>query len=237
MATVNTFDLLADDDNDDPSHLIAVRQQKVASKKPHAPAAVPATKFLNKPLPPAQAVIFFAILDPSRLLFARKIGATVAVFLKRVMVISPLKGGVEDIGRNGSIFVMVDLVDMAIVMEKAGLTLSDPHVEGGGSGRCYEMKREGTGRANWGTTDDYLIAQGTEEEVDMDGKLANSKEEDDGGTQTEVNKESMEATAIETDEKEPENKGSDKDMGRKKYSADQVERSKKSEYHRVSETS
>ncbi|CAL9188512.1 uncharacterized protein LOC135586262 isoform X2 [Musa acuminata AAA Group] len=228
MATVNTFDLLADDDNDDPSHLIAVRQQKVASKKPHAPAAVPATKFLNKPLPPAQAETGTSMDLP---------GATVAVFLKRVMVISPLKGGVEDIGRNGSIFVMVDLVDMAIVMEKAGLTLSDPHVEGGGSGRCYEMKREGTGRANWGTTDDYLIAQGTEEEVDMDGKLANSKEEDDGGTQTEVNKESMEATAIETDEKEPENKGSDKDMGRKKYSADQVERSKKSEYHRVSETS
>ncbi|RRT51091.1 hypothetical protein B296_00051297 [Ensete ventricosum] len=35
MATVNPFDLLADDDNDDPSHLISVRQQKVASKKPH----------------------------------------------------------------------------------------------------------------------------------------------------------------------------------------------------------
>lgn len=132
-------------------------------------------------------------------------GATVAVFLKRVMVISPLKGGVEDMGRNGSIFVVVDLVDMAIVTEKAGLTPNDPHVEGGGSGRGYEMKREGTGRANWGTKDDYLIAQlwlifyynniihqclfmylcwsenswirGTEEEVDMDGKLANSKEE------------------------------------------------------------
>ncbi|CAL9182111.1 unnamed protein product [Musa hybrid cultivar] len=157
MATVNTFDLLADDDDDDPSHLIAVRLQKVASKKPRAPAAVPATKFLNKPLPPAQA--------------------ETGTFLKRVMVISRMKGGVEDMGRNGSIFVVVDLVDMAIVMEKAGLTLNDPHVEGGGSGRGYEMKREGTGRANWGTTDDYLIAQGTEEEVDMDGKLANSKEE------------------------------------------------------------
>ncbi|CAD5176941.1 unnamed protein product [Musa acuminata subsp. malaccensis] len=104
-------------------------------------------------------------------------GATVAVFLKRVMVISPLKGGVEDMGRNGSIFVVVDLVDMAIVMEKAGLTPNDPHVEGGGSGRGYEMKREGTRRANWGTKDDDLIAQGTEEEADMDGKLANSKEE------------------------------------------------------------
>ncbi|CAL9053805.1 unnamed protein product [Musa banksii] len=102
-------------------------------------------------------------------------GATVAVFLKRVMVISPLKGGVEDMGRNGSIFVVVDLVDMAIVMEKAGLTPNDPHVEEGGSGRGYEMKREGTGRANWGTKDDYLIAQGTEEEADVDGKLANSK--------------------------------------------------------------
>ncbi|URE11639.1 hypothetical protein MUK42_35662 [Musa troglodytarum] len=90
MATVNPFDLLADDDNDGPSHLIAVRQQKVASKKPHAPAAVPATKFLNKPLPPSQA------------------------------------GGVEDMGRNGGLFVVVDLVDMAVVMERAGLTLNDP---------------------------------------------------------------------------------------------------------------
>ncbi|THU48772.1 hypothetical protein C4D60_Mb06t02540 [Musa balbisiana] len=45
----------------------------------------------------------------------------------------------------------------------------------------------------------------------------------------------MEATAIETDEKGPENKGSDKDMGRRKDSADQEERGKKSEYYRVSE--
>lgn len=86
-------------------------------------------------------------------------GATVAVFLKRVMVISPMKGGVEDMGRNGSLFVVVDLVDMAILLEKAGLTLNDPHVEAGGTGRGYEMKREGTGRANWGTMDDDLIAQ------------------------------------------------------------------------------
>lgn len=62
MATVNPFDLLGDDDNDDPSHLIAAaQQQKIAQPKKilaltQAPAqqAKPA-KLPAKPLPPAQA--------------------------------------------------------------------------------------------------------------------------------------------------------------------------------------
>ncbi|XP_058191447.1 RGG repeats nuclear RNA binding protein A-like isoform X1 [Rhododendron vialii] len=63
MATVNPFDLLGDDDNDDPSHLIAAaQQQKIAQpKKILAPTQAPAqqakpAKFPAKPLPPAQAV-------------------------------------------------------------------------------------------------------------------------------------------------------------------------------------
>ncbi|XP_058221726.1 RGG repeats nuclear RNA binding protein A-like [Rhododendron vialii] len=64
MATGNPFDLLGDDDNDDPSHLIAVQQQIVASKKAQAPTQAqaqaqppkPAAKLPSKPLPPAQAV-------------------------------------------------------------------------------------------------------------------------------------------------------------------------------------
>lgn len=58
MATLNPFDLLGDDDNDDPSQLIAAQQQKIApTKKALAPAqpAKPA-KLPAKPLPPAQAV-------------------------------------------------------------------------------------------------------------------------------------------------------------------------------------
>lgn len=61
MATANPFDLLVDDDNDDPSQLV----QKIVSapvKKPQAdsPASKPApvksaAKLPSKPLPPAQA--------------------------------------------------------------------------------------------------------------------------------------------------------------------------------------
>lgn len=62
MATANPFDLLGEDDNDDPSQLIAA-QLALASKKTPAPAqsaaagqtAKPA-KMPSKPLPPAQAV-------------------------------------------------------------------------------------------------------------------------------------------------------------------------------------
>lgn len=57
MADLNPFDLLCDDDNDDPSKLIAIHQQKVdPAKKASAPAAKkqPA-KLPTKPPPPTQA--------------------------------------------------------------------------------------------------------------------------------------------------------------------------------------
>ncbi|KAL6964941.1 hypothetical protein U1Q18_035996 [Sarracenia purpurea var. burkii] len=64
MATVNPFDLLGDDDNDDPTQLIAAQQLKVAPKKALAPtqtkvqpaSQAAAAKLPTKPLPPAQAV-------------------------------------------------------------------------------------------------------------------------------------------------------------------------------------
>ncbi|KAK6935118.1 Hyaluronan/mRNA-binding protein [Dillenia turbinata] len=64
MATANPFDLLGDDDNEDPSQLIAAQQKVVASattKKGSVPAqaaaaAKPTAKMPSKPLPPAQAV-------------------------------------------------------------------------------------------------------------------------------------------------------------------------------------
>ena len=62
MASTNPFDLLGDDDNDDPSQLIAklpavVAASAPASKKSPAGgvAAKPAAKLPSKPLPPAQA--------------------------------------------------------------------------------------------------------------------------------------------------------------------------------------
>lgn len=65
MATANPFDLLGDDDNEDPSLLV----QKIASApvKKEAPVGKtaaaaqpvkPAAKLPTKPLPPAQAGIF-----------------------------------------------------------------------------------------------------------------------------------------------------------------------------------
>lgn len=63
MATMNPFDLLGDDDNEDPTQLIAAAQLKVVEKQPKkapAPAqaqAQPAkpAKLPSKPPPPAQA--------------------------------------------------------------------------------------------------------------------------------------------------------------------------------------
>lgn len=72
MATANPFDLLGDDDNDDPSQLLAAAVQKVvpssaqpkkAAQAQAAPAAKSA-KLPSKPLPPAQAGIFSIIFMP-----------------------------------------------------------------------------------------------------------------------------------------------------------------------------
>lgn len=66
MATANPFDLLGDNDNDDPSQLIAAQQEKIVSKKAAptqptagAPQQPKQSKLPSKPLPPAQAGEFF----------------------------------------------------------------------------------------------------------------------------------------------------------------------------------
>ncbi|KAI3449048.1 hypothetical protein Pfo_005713 [Paulownia fortunei] len=74
MATANPFDLLGDDDAEDPSLLIAAQQQKIEPKKTVAPSSKPPAaagakqlssqnkaaadqpKLPSRPLPPAQAV-------------------------------------------------------------------------------------------------------------------------------------------------------------------------------------
>ncbi|KAL4567241.1 hypothetical protein LXL04_022818 [Taraxacum kok-saghyz] len=64
MATANPFDLLGDDDNDDPSQLLQkIVDAPVKKAQPAAPAgktaaqpAKPSAKLPSKPLPPAQAV-------------------------------------------------------------------------------------------------------------------------------------------------------------------------------------
>lgn len=78
MATMNPFDLLGDDDAEDPSQLIAAHQPKPAAaaasasavgsqskkpgqSKPAAVAAQPAAKLPSKPLPPAVAGLSLSI--------------------------------------------------------------------------------------------------------------------------------------------------------------------------------
>ncbi|XP_073150051.1 RGG repeats nuclear RNA binding protein A-like [Henckelia pumila] len=58
MATLNPFDLLEDDDTEDPSLLIAAQQKKIEAKKPSVPTEKPAppAKLPSKPLPPSEAV-------------------------------------------------------------------------------------------------------------------------------------------------------------------------------------
>lgn len=64
MATTNPFDILGDNDNDDPSQLVVVQQQNLAAKKPSAPAATApvAAKLPTKPAPPAQAGQFLVYI-------------------------------------------------------------------------------------------------------------------------------------------------------------------------------
>ncbi|KAL6498750.1 hypothetical protein OROGR_028297 [Orobanche gracilis] len=66
MATTNPFDLLGDDDAEDPSLLIAAQHKKTEPKKAAAPSpkavvvgakAAAKAKLPSKPLPPAQAVV------------------------------------------------------------------------------------------------------------------------------------------------------------------------------------
>ncbi|KAL3743326.1 hypothetical protein ACJRO7_018600 [Eucalyptus globulus] len=61
MATANPFDILGDDDNEDPTQLLAAAKPVEKPKKAPAPAAAqpppkPAASLPSKPLPPAQAV-------------------------------------------------------------------------------------------------------------------------------------------------------------------------------------
>ncbi|GKC29153.1 RGG repeats nuclear RNA binding protein A-like protein, partial [Tanacetum coccineum] len=55
MATVNPFDLLGDDDNDDPSLLVEKTASAPVTRKDAAPVGKAAAKLPSKPLPPAQA--------------------------------------------------------------------------------------------------------------------------------------------------------------------------------------
>ncbi|XP_020687317.1 RGG repeats nuclear RNA binding protein A-like [Dendrobium catenatum] len=74
-----------------------------------------------------------------------------------------------------------------------------------GTGRGYEMKREGAGRGNWGTVTDDVNAQGIEETVNFDEKpVAPEKQANhEDGQRGDASKD-KEEVANETEDKEPE---------------------------------
>ncbi|RRT80791.1 hypothetical protein B296_00020931 [Ensete ventricosum] len=201
MATVNPFDLLGDDDNDDPSQLIAAHQQKMAAKKPDAPASAAspaAAKLPAKPVPPAQAVREAREARnnavPARGGIGR--GGFGRGWLGRGRggrsgVIAPNRefgndnangfsggygGGGEDVeadklqekerpprqpfsgGRRGGFRGRGGYGN-----EESGGDSERPprrvYERRSGTGRGYEMKRDGAGRGNWGTAADETLAQ------------------------------------------------------------------------------
>ncbi|KAM3323081.1 plasminogen activator inhibitor 1 RNA-binding protein-like [Capsicum chacoense] len=230
MADLNPFDLLGDDDTDDPSKLIAIHQQKAApTKKPSGPAAAakkqPA-KLPTKPPPPTQAV------REAKTEFGRGGG----------------RGGGRGYsrGRGGGGFnrEASNNENFPRNREFSGGVVASEYVEGGrpserrggyggprafrggrqggfsngempegdrprrtferrsGTGRGSEIKREGAGRGNWGTEADEV--------TQMTGEVANEGEKnlnvEKPSTEEEAGDDKKENLAAEAEDKEPEDK-------------------------------
>ncbi|KAK4379488.1 hypothetical protein RND71_001350 [Anisodus tanguticus] len=229
MADLNPFDLLGDDDNDDPSKLIAIQLQKVdPAKKTSAPAAAkkqPA-KLPIKPPPLTQAV------GEAKTEFGRGGG----------------RGGGRGYsrGRGGGGFnrEASNNENFSRNREFSGGIAAPEYVEGGtpserhggyggprgfrggrqggfnngelpegdrpcriferrsGTGRGGEIKREGAGRGNWGTEADEVTQMTDEVANEVEKKLNVEKP----STEEEAGDDKKENPAAEAEDKEPENK-------------------------------
>ncbi|XP_031128032.1 RGG repeats nuclear RNA binding protein A-like [Ipomoea triloba] len=229
MADLNPFDLLGDDDAEDPTQLVAKvapakKAQVSTAQKPQQQAKPPA-KLPSKPLPPAEAV---------------REGKT-----------EPGRGGRGGRGRgrgrgggagfdkentnNWSTFGSREFsggsappeeADSGKPSERRGGGYGGPRgaFRGGrrggfgdgdtadgerprrvfdrrsGTGRGSELKREGSGRANWGTETDELAVMTEVNEVEKTQNVEKPSREEE---ETEANKE---PPSTEAEEKEPEDK-------------------------------
>ncbi|KAG9452151.1 hypothetical protein H6P81_005055 [Aristolochia fimbriata] len=229
MATTNPFDLLGDDDNDDPSVLLAAQEQKVVPKKTLTPAQSnaqqkpAAPKLPAKPLPPAQAVREARNDGTGR--GGRGAG--------RGYGRGRGSGFNRDYSNNENAFNGVSggfgAAEDADVTKQSGGTRSVgdrprgayrggrrggfSNGEAGeverprrqferrsGTGRGNEFKREGSGRGNWGIPTDEIAPEA--EEVAIEKNISPEKlpgDEDVAGGNKENN-------ANEAEEKEPEDK-------------------------------
>ncbi|XP_024963615.1 RGG repeats nuclear RNA binding protein A-like [Cynara cardunculus var. scolymus] len=229
MATANPFDLLGDDDNDDPSQLVekiaSAPAKRVQAAPPTGKAAVQSAKLPSKPLSPAQAVKE-ARNEGARGgrggrgfgrgrgggTFNRDSGSSENSFGNRGF--SGDQGAVEE-SDAGKAYERRGGYGGARGAFRGGRRggFSNGDVEDGersrrpyerrsGTGRGNEFKREGAGRGNWGTQADE-ITQETEEVVIEGEKTVGS---DKPLTEEVATDERKENAANEPEDKEPENK-------------------------------
>ncbi|OEL28347.1 hypothetical protein BAE44_0010634 [Dichanthelium oligosanthes] len=240
MATLNMFDILGADDNDDPTQLIAAAAaaaQKAEAKKATAAlagkGAQPAAgaKFPTKPAPPSQAV-----RDargggaPARGGFGR--GERGRGRGGRGYGQNRDFGGDNANGFQGG-YGGGGFGDGAVTGGAEGERERGPRppYRGGGrrggyrngefgddserpprrnyerhsgTGRGYEMKRDGAGRGNWGTATDEVLAQETEEalKVEEGAPIAEKQGEQNETPAVDENKDNKDAAAADEEEKE-----------------------------------
>ncbi|XP_039800115.1 RGG repeats nuclear RNA binding protein A-like isoform X1 [Panicum virgatum] len=251
MATLNPFEILGADDNDDPTQLLAAAaaaKQKAEAKKQAAAAAAatgkgaqPApAKLPTKPAPPAQAGEFGVRLvresrsggAPSRGGYGRgergrgrggrgygqnrEYGSEDANgFQGGYGAGGGARAGGEEgaqdrgprppyrVGGGGRRGGYRD-GEFGDDSERPYRRTYERH---SGTGRGFEMKREGAGRGNWGTTTDEIIAQETEEGLKLDEKAPVPEKQGalEDAPQAEENKDNK-------DTNEEEEKEEDKEM-------------------------
>ncbi|XP_074568268.1 RGG repeats nuclear RNA binding protein A-like [Curcuma longa] len=243
MATDNPFDLLGDNDHDDPSQFIVAHQKAAAVKKPAAPAATtPAVaKLPTKPVPPSQAVRESrearSNAAPARGGVGRGgLGRGRAVRgpnhefgNENANGVSRSYGGVggEDGdsdkpekerptrqpfggGRRGGYGGRGGYGND----ESGGDSEGPPrrlYERRSGTGRGYEVKRQGAGRGNWGSVADEALEQEKVDVLKSDEKPTEGRQEQENTPLTDESKD-KEGAVNEAEEKEE-----DKEMTLEEY--------------------
>ncbi|KAJ0789187.1 putative hyaluronan/mRNA-binding protein [Helianthus annuus] len=221
MATMNPFDLLVDDDNDDPNQLIAKLSAAVAPAAKKTPPAKSAAKLPSKPLPPAKAVQE-AKTNGQRGggRFGERGGRGGCGFNR-----DSAADNENFYGTNNGSYRPSEDGDVEKTSERrVGYGGPRGGYRGGrrggytngkaadgerprrvferhsGTGRGNGFKREGAGRGNWGTATDEIAVEPEEAVTEVEKNVEESAGQEDG---VEANKENP---STEVEEKEPEEK-------------------------------
>ncbi|KAJ7944695.1 plasminogen activator inhibitor 1 RNA-binding protein [Quillaja saponaria] len=231
MATTNPFDLLGDDDNEDPSQLIAAQQpRKTPAAAPVAAQPAKPAKLPSKPLPPSQAVRE-ARTETGR---GGGRGGGRGYGRGRGGGFNRDNANTENAfgGNNGFSGGYRPSEDGEKASERRGSVGPRAPFRGGrrggssngeasegerprrayerrsGTGRGNEFKRDGAGLGNWGTPNEE-IAQETEEPSTENEKNFNAEKQIAEEDATDANKENPVT--------EPEEKEEDKEMTLEEY--------------------